>query len=53
MTDPRTRLVGAGYDAITDTWESWKAQITHDPRAEWGNELLIRLPADAHVVELG
>jgi SAM-dependent methyltransferase len=53
MTDPRTRLVGAGYDAVTDTWESWKAQITHDPRAEWCNELLVRLPEDAHVVELG
>lgn len=53
MSDPRTRLVGAGYDAMTDTWESWKAQITDDPRAEWCNELLLRLPKSAHVVELG
>ena len=44
MSDPRTRLVGAGYDAMADTWESWKAQITDDPRAEWCNELLVRLP---------
>jgi len=53
MTDPRTRLVGAGYDAMTDTWESWKAQITDDPRAEWCNELLVRLPEGARVIELG
>ena len=53
MTDPRTRLVGAGYDAMADTWESWKAQITDDPRAEWCNELLVRLPETARVVELG
>lgn len=53
MSDPRTRLVGAGYDAMTDTWESWKAQIVDDPRAEWCNELLLRLPESARVVELG
>jgi predicted TPR repeat methyltransferase len=45
--------VGAGYDAMTDTWEAWKAQITDDPRAEWCDELVARLPAGAHVVELG
>ena len=53
MTDPRTELVGAGYDAMIDTWESWKDQITDDPRAEWCGELLARLPEGAHVVELG
>jgi SAM-dependent methyltransferase len=53
MTDPRTRLVGAGYDAMTDTWESWKARITDDPRAEWCDELVHRLPESARVVELG
>lgn len=53
MSDPRTELVGAGYDAMADTWESWKARITDDPRAEWCDELLVRLPAGARVVELG
>ena len=53
MTDPRTQLVGAGYDAMVDTWETWKTQIRDDPRDEWCNELVSRLPAAACVVELG
>lgn len=53
MRDPRTTLVGAGYDAMIDTWESWKARITNDPRADWCDELLTRLSPGARVVELG
>ena len=53
MTDPRTALVAAGYDAMIDTWEAWKGRITNDPRAEWCDELLGRLPRGARVVELG
>jgi len=53
VTDPRTALVGAGYDAMIDTWETWKEQITGDPREAWCEELLTRLPTGAHVVELG
>ena len=53
MTDPRTALVAAGYDAMIDTWEAWKAQITDDPRADWCAELVSRLPPGARVVELG
>ena len=53
MSDPRTELVGAGYDAMIDTWESWKDRITDDPRADWCGELLMRLPEGAHVVESG
>ena len=53
MTDPRTALVAAGYDAMIDTWEAWKADIDDDPRAEWCGELLDRLPEGARVVELG
>ena len=34
MTYPRAQLVDEGYDAITDAWEAWKAQITDDPRDE-------------------
>jgi hypothetical protein len=29
MSDPRTSLVAAGYDAMIDTWEAWKAQETN------------------------
>jgi SAM-dependent methyltransferase len=53
VTDPRTALVGAGYDAMIDTWEAWKAGITNDPRAEWCEELVARLEPGAPVVELG
>jgi SAM-dependent methyltransferase len=53
VTDPRTALVAAGYDAMIDTWEAWKAQITDDPRADWCNDLVSRLPRGARVVELG
>ena len=53
MTDPRTALVAAGYDAMIDTWEAWKADIDGDPRSEWCGELLDRLPEGARVVELG
>src|SRR5216684_9120941 len=35
MSDPRTKLVAAGYDAMTDTWEDWAARITDDPRHAW------------------
>lgn len=53
MSDPRTALVAAGYDTMIDTWEGWKDRITNDPRAEWCDELLQRLPRGARVVELG
>ena len=53
MTDPRRQLVGAGYDAMIDTWEGWVAQIEDDPRAEWCHELVARLPIGGRVVELG
>ena len=53
MSDPRTRLVGAGYDAMIDAWEAWRARIEDDPRAEWRDALVARLPEGARVVELG
>ena len=53
MTDPRTALVGAGYDAMADTWERWSAQITDDPRFEWLERLDSLLRDGAQVVELG
>jgi SAM-dependent methyltransferase len=53
VSDPRTEIVGAVYDSMIDTWEDWVARIEDDPRAEWRDELLSRLPAAARVVELG
>ena len=53
MSDSRTQLVGAGYDAMVDTWEEWVAQIEDDPRVEWCNELAARIPKGGRVVELG
>jgi SAM-dependent methyltransferase len=53
MSDPRTRLVAEGYDAMIDTWEAWAASITDDPRHEWTADLAARLPAGAAVLELG
>ena len=53
MTDPRTTLVAKGYDAMIDTWESWRAQITDDPRREWCDELMTRLEPGSTIVELG
>jgi SAM-dependent methyltransferase len=53
VTDARTELVGAGYDAMADTWEDWSAQVADDPRHEWLASLLAVLPQNAAVVELG
>jgi SAM-dependent methyltransferase len=53
VSDPRTQLVAAGYDAMAETWEDWSARITDDPRHDWLEELLAVLPLDARVVELG
>jgi SAM-dependent methyltransferase len=53
MSDFRTTLVGAGYDAMADTWESWSSSVTDDPRLEWLARLADRLPGGARVVELG
>lgn len=53
MSDPRTAMVGAGYDAMIDTWEAWSAKITDDPRHEWAADLASRLAPGARVLELG
>jgi SAM-dependent methyltransferase len=53
VTDPRTELVGRGYDAMIDTWEAWSAQVTDDPRHEWTADLAGRLAEGARVLELG
>lgn len=53
MSDRRTALVGAGYDAMIDTWEAWSAQIRDDPRHAWAADLAARLHEGARVLELG
>ena len=53
MTDRRTALVASGYDAMADTWETWSAKVAEDPRAQWLDRLITRLPEGARVVELG
>ena len=53
MSDPRTTLVAAGYDAMADTWEDWSSRVRDDPRHAWLDALLAVLPPNARVVELG
>jgi SAM-dependent methyltransferase len=53
VTDRRTALVASGYDAMADTWEAWSARVYEDPRDQWLDRLVTRLPEGARVVELG
>jgi SAM-dependent methyltransferase len=53
VSDPRTALVGAGYDTMADAWEAWSARVKSDPRREWLAELIARLPAGGQLLELG
>lgn len=53
MPDPRTKLVGDGYDAMGETFAAWRDRIVGDPRCEWEDELVSRLGDGACVLELG
>jgi SAM-dependent methyltransferase len=53
VADPRTKLVGDGYDAMGETFASWREEIVGDPRREWEDELASRLRDGARVLELG
>ena len=53
MTDPRTQLVGAGYDQIADSFVEWSGRIEGDQRDRWRRALAERLPDGARVLELG
>jgi SAM-dependent methyltransferase len=53
MNDPRTTMVGAGYDARVEAWEAWRERVSDDPRHAWAADLASRLPAGARVLELG
>ena len=53
MTDPRTELVGRGYDVIGERFAQWRDLIVGDPRRQWEEELVSRLQDGARVLELG
>jgi cyclopropane fatty-acyl-phospholipid synthase-like methyltransferase len=53
VSDPRTELVGRGYDTIGERFVEWRDQIVGDRRREWEEELVSRLRDGARVVELG
>ena len=51
--DPRSELVGRGYDTIGERFADWRDGIVGDPRREWEEELVSRLQDGARVLELG
>ena len=53
MPDPRTQIVADGYDAMGETFASWREEIVGDPRREWEDELVRRLEPGARLLELG
>jgi SAM-dependent methyltransferase len=53
VSDPRTRLVGDGYDEIGERFEEWRDRIVGDPRRRWAEELTSRLEDGASILELG
>jgi SAM-dependent methyltransferase len=53
VSEPRTRTVARGYDAIADRFADWQGRIKGDPRAEWTAELMQMLPERARIVDLG
>jgi SAM-dependent methyltransferase len=53
VADPRTQLVADGYDRIGDVFAEWRTRIVDDPRREWENDLVARLPEGARILELG
>ena len=53
MSDPRTRIVGDGYDVVADHFADWRDRIVDDPRDWWTEQLTMRIPAGARILELG
>jgi ubiquinone/menaquinone biosynthesis C-methylase UbiE len=51
--DPRTALVGRGYDVIAERFSLWRDEIVGDPRRYWEEELVSRLHDGSRVLELG
>jgi SAM-dependent methyltransferase len=53
MSDSRTRIVGDGYDVMADEFADWRNRIVDDPRDRWTEQLTVRIPAGARILELG
>jgi cyclopropane fatty-acyl-phospholipid synthase-like methyltransferase len=53
MSDSRTRIVGDGYDVMADHFADWRNRIVDDPRDWWTEQLTMRVPAGARILELG
>lgn len=53
MSDPRTRIVAEGYDAMGEDFVEWRDRIVGDERDRWRGELTSRLAAGARILELG
>jgi len=44
MSDPRVKLIARGYDQIADRYLDWVQRIEGDPRLDWLDDLVRRLP---------
>jgi cyclopropane fatty-acyl-phospholipid synthase-like methyltransferase len=53
VSDPRTELVGRGYDVIGDRFVEWRDRIVGDPRRVWADALTSPLSDGARILELG
>jgi SAM-dependent methyltransferase len=53
MADQRKRVVASGYDRMAERYLEWGAAIEGDPRHRMLAEFSDRLPADAHILDLG
>lgn len=53
MSDPRKKVVQAGYDEIGERYVSWSGKIAGDPRDRFLEEFAQRLSDGARVLDLG
>ncbi len=53
MSDQRRETVRAGYDAMADRHLAWSRSIEGDPSGRFLEELVLRLPSNARVLDLG
>ncbi|MGH3011713.1 MAG: class I SAM-dependent methyltransferase [Gaiellaceae bacterium] len=53
MSDPRKRLVKAGYDELGERYVEWSDRIEGDPRAQLLGDLAMRLRQGTRVLDLG
>ena len=51
--DERKRTVQAGYDELSDRFGEWGAGVEGDPWARFVDDVAVRLPAGAKVLDLG